>query len=460
MVLEKLGSILKDTLKKIASAVFVDESLLDDITKNLKKALLEADVSPEVANNLIKKIKEKAKEEKDNLKKKELIVKIIHDELVNLLGGEKREFEIKKPAKILFVGLYGSGKTTTIGKLATYLNKRGYKVAMLGLDVHRPAAPEQLEQLAKQSKLPVFIDKEEKNALNIYKKFSDQLKKYDVVLIDSAGRDALDKSLIKEIKELNSEIQPQQIILVMPADIGQTAKKQAIEFKTLGITGVIITRMDGTAKGGGALVACAETNAPVLFICTGEKMPDIETFNPTSFVSRLLGMGDLEALMEKAKSVIEKEQEKKIEERLEEGKFTLLDLYEQLKAMQSMGPLSKIAELIPGLGKIKMPSELLENQQEKMKRWKFAIDSMTKKEIENPDLLESSRIARISKGSNVPISEIRELLNQYKLAKSLVKSGAGLNMNGGMPSLGTGRGGIPAGLDRKQLMKLAKKFMR
>jgi signal recognition particle subunit SRP54 len=451
MVLEKLGSILKDTMQKIASSIFVDDSLLEEIIKNLRKALLEADVSTELVNELSDKIRTKAKEEKDSLKKKELILKIIHDELVALLGGEKKELTIKKPAKILFVGLYGAGKTTTIAKLGLYLNKRGYKVAMLGLDVHRPAAPEQLEQLGNQAKIPVFIDKTEKNALKIYKKFSSQIDKYDIVLIDSAGRDALEKSLVQEIKELQKEINPQHVLLVMTADIGKTAKKQASEFKNIGVDGVIITRMDGTAKGGGSLVACNETNAPVLFIGTGEKLHDIETFNPTSFVSRMLGMGDLEALMEKAKSMIGKDQQRKMEARLEEGKFTLLDLYEQLKTMQNMGPLSKITELIPGLGGAKLPTALLESQQEKMKRWKFAIDSMTKQEIENPETIDGPRISRISKGSNVSASEIRELLKQYKMAKDLIKSG--------LPTGKAGmRGGIPAGLDRKQLMKMAKKM--
>jgi signal recognition particle subunit SRP54 len=453
MVLEKLGSVLKDTMQKIASAIFLDDSLLEEIIKNLRRALLEADVSTELINRLSDDIRQKAKEEKDNLKKKELIVKIIHDELVKILGGEKKELVIKKPAKILFVGLYGAGKTTTIAKLAFYLNKRGYKVAMLGLDVHRPAAPEQLEQLGNQTKIPVFIDKSEKNPIKIYREFSGQLSKYDIVLIDSAGRDALEKSLVQEIKELHKEIEPQHVILVMTADIGKAAKKQAAEFKNVDVDGVIITRMDGTAKGGGALVACTETNAPVLFICTGEKIHDIETFNPTSFVSRMLGMGDLESLMEKAKSSIEKEQQKKMEKRLEEGKFSLIDLYEQLKAMQNMGPLSKITELIPGLGGAKLPQELLESQQEKMKRWKFAIDSMTKKEIENPETLDGPRISRISKGSNVSASEIRELLKQYKIVKDMMKSGMEL---GKMPA----RGGIPAGLNRKDLMKMAKKMGR
>jgi signal recognition particle subunit SRP54 len=452
MVLEKLGSILKDTLKKVASAIFVDETLLNEILGDLRKALLEADVSIELVNQIADNIREKAKEEKDNLKRKELIVKIIHDELVRILGSEKKEFVINKPAKILFVGLYGAGKTTTIAKLALYLSKRGYKTAMLGLDVHRPAAPEQLEQLGMQAKIPAFIDKNEKNALKIYKRFESQLEKYDVVLIDSAGRDALEKSLISEIKELQKEISPQHVILVMTADIGKAAKKQASEFKSAcNIDGVIITRMDGTAKAGGALVACAETSAPVLFICTGEKLHDIETFSPTSFVSRLLGMGDLESLMEKAKSAISKEQQSKMEQRLEEGKFTLLDLYEQLKAMQNIGPLGKIAEMIPGLGGAKLPQELLEAQNEKMKRWKFAIDSMTKNEIENPETLDSQRIARISKGSNVPASEIRALLKQHKMAKDMIKSGIN-------PEKMSARGGIPAGINRKELMKMAKKM--
>lgn len=181
-------------------------------------------------------------------------------------------------------------------------------------------------------------------------------------------------------------------------------------------------------------------------------MQDIETFNPTSFISRLLGMGDLESLIEKAKSVIGKESAKRMEKRIEEGKFTLLDLYEQIKAMQSMGPLSKITELIPGMGKVKMPEGMLDVQQEKMKRWKFAIDSMTKEEIENPETLDSQRISRISKGSNVPASEIRELLKQHKLAKGIIASG--FDMSKGMPM----RGGIPAGLSRKDLMKMAKKM--
>jgi len=212
----------------------------------------------------------------------------------------------------MFIGLYGTGKTTTISKLAFYYAKRGFKVCMLGLDVHRPAASDQLEQLGEQASVPVFVNKEEKNAMKIWKQFENQINRYDIVLIDTAGRDAVETSLLDEIKDLQKNIKPEQTILAISADIGQTAKKQVMEFKNAcKITGVIITKMDSSARGGGSLIACSETGSPVLFITTGEKLPDIEAFNPTSFVSRLLGMGDLKALLEKAKTAMESEQQKK-----------------------------------------------------------------------------------------------------------------------------------------------------
>jgi len=441
-MLDKLGDTLKTTMKKIANAIFIDKSLLEGVIKDLQRALLEADVEVELVHQLSEKIRQTALADKPTLEKKELLIKLIHDELVTIIGKEKHELKIdKKPFKIIFLGLYGCGKTTTIAKLAFYYAKRGFKTAVLGLDVHRPAAPEQLEQLALKAKVPCFVDKEEKNPLKIWKKFEKQIEKYDIVLIDTAGRDALSKELIAELKLLSKHINSQETVLVMPGDIGQTAKKQASEFKkTCSINGVIITRLDGTAKGGGALTACVEVSAPVLFIGVGENIEDIEVFNPTSFVARLLGMGDLETLLEKAKSAIEKETQSKLQTRLDEGKFTLVDLYEQLKAMSSMGPLNKIIELVPGLGKLKIPSELLNVQEAKLKHWKTAIDSMTPAERENPDLLNSPRISRISKGSIVPASEIRELLKQYKLVKSFF----------------VGKGGMQ--LDQKKLQQLAKRF--
>jgi len=447
MVLEKLGTAFKNAISKIASAVFVDKKLIDGIIKDIQRALLEADVNVELVFQLSEKIRSSAISEKSTLEKKEQLIKLINDELTEVLGSKKADFEIKKGEKIMFLGLYGSGKTTTISKIANYYMKRGMKVCALGLDVYRPAAQEQLEQLGKSLKFSVFVNEKEKNPLKIWKSFEEQLKKYDLILIDTAGRDALDKELIKEISELKKEIKPEHTILVMPADIGQAAKFQAQEFqKSANISGVIITRMDGTAKGGGVLVACNETKSPVIFIGTGEKPNDIEVFNPASFVSRILGMGDIESLLEKANLAAEEGSKEKLEKRLEEGKFTLIDLYEQLKTMQNMGPMGKIAELIPGFGKMKIPENLMNSQESKLKKWKYAINSMTKKEIEDPEIISGTRISRIAKGANVSSADVRELLSQYKLIKSFFGQAKSIH------SLD------PTKMSQKQLRELAKKF--
>ena len=319
--------------------------------------------------------------------------------------------------------------------------------------MHRPAASEQLEQLGEKIQVPVFIDKTEKKPLKIYEKYKKELDKYNLVLIDSAGRDALEKSLIKEIKEIKEAVKPTHTIFVIAADIGQAAKQQAVILKeACGIDGVIITRMDSSAKAGGALTACNEVNAPVYFIGTGEKINDIEQFNPKAFVSRLLGMGDLETLIEKVKSATDEKTQEKLKKNLEEGKFTLADLAEQLESMQSVGPLGKIAEMIPGLGKAKIPDNALETQEKKLKGWKHAIKSMTKEEIENPELLEkqTSRISRIAKGSGTSTGDIKQLIKQYKMIKELASSAGAMDMeNMHDPN---------KMMSNKQLMKLAKKF--
>ncbi len=333
--------------------------------------------------------------------------------------------------------------TTTIAKLGNYFAKRGNKVALVGLDVHRPAAKEQLKQLAEKNKLTCFIDKKENNAVKTWKKFKSELKDYNLILIDTAGRHTLDKNLIKEIRALGKEIKPTESILVMPADIGQAAKKQSKEFKeAVDISGVIITRMDSTAKGGGALTACAETKANVYFIGTGEKINDIEEFNPKSFLSRLLGMGDLQSLIEKIKSATDKKKQQKIQKSLEQGKLSLDDVVEQVKSMSSLGGFEKIKGMIPGLGQAKIPEGMIKSQEEKIKKWEHIIKSMTQEEKENPELLKKqiSRISRIAKGSGVNNSDIRSLLKQYDM----------LNDMNTMD--------LEKGLSQKQMMKLAKKF--
>ncbi|MEK6852492.1 MAG: signal recognition particle receptor subunit alpha [Nanoarchaeota archaeon] len=441
-MLDKFGSSIKNALKKVASSIFVDTKVIDELVKDLQRALIEADVDLELVYELSEKIRERARQDpKPGISKREQVITIVHEELSNLLG-EKGEIKIsRKPYKIMFIGLYVSGKTTSISKAALYFSKRGYKVCVIGLDTHRAAAMQQLEQLAEKAKITAFTDREEKNPSRIWSRYKEKASKFDIVIVDTAGRHTLDAELVKEIKDLRQEIKPDEIILSLQAEIGQAARRLVEEFhKNCSITGIFITKMDGTAKGGGALAAAAVTKAPVLFIGTGEKLQDIETFDPTSFISRLLGMGDLQTLLEKTKLSLDKEEVESIEKRLEEGKFTLTDLYEQLKAMRKMGPLSKLTEMIPGFSQIRIPENLLQVQEEKLEKWKYALESMTKKELENPEILDSSRMSRISRGSFVPISEIREMIKQYRLVKKFF--------------------GITKGkkLGKRELEKMAKKF--
>ena len=424
MVLEKLGESLKDTLQKIAKAVFVDEKLINELIKDIQRALLQADVNVQLVFDLTKKIKERAKEKAPSaLTKKEQLIHIVYEELVNFLGKEGHKIEIKKkPFKIMLVGLFGSGKTTTAGKLAKFFTKRGYKVAIVGLDIHRPAAMEQIEQIAKQANVPAFLDKKLKDPIKIFNNFNNEYKKFDILIIDTAGRDALSTELVKEIENVNNEIKPDENLLVISADIGQAAQKQAEQFhKSCHITGVIATKMDGTAKAGGALSACAVTQAPIKFIGVGEKIDALEVFNPPGFVSRLLGMGDLEALLEKAKEAITEEQAEDLGKKFLKGEFNLIDLYEQMSAMKKMGSLSKLVEMIPGFSQLKLPKEMLDVQESKLEKWRYAMNSMTKEELEDPEIIDAKRIERIAKGSGVSTKDIRELIKQYRQSKKEVK---------------------------------------
>ncbi len=447
-MLEKLSAVLKKTTDKIANAIFLDKNMVEQVVKDIQRALIEADVNVPLVLEMTKKIKQAALDERlKGVGKKEHIIKLIYDELVKILG-EKKEVKLEKNNVFLMLGLYGQGKTTTIGKLASYYSKRGSRVCAIGLDVYRPAASEQLKQICDKLNVPAFILPGEKDPKKIWKKFEKEMKEYSLIIVDTAGRDALSVELIKEIKEISKFAKPTETFLVMSADVGQTAKKQAQTFKeAVNITGVIITKMDSTAKAGGALTACAEVKAPVVFIGTGEKPADLETFDPEAFLSRLLGMGDLKSLMEKIQSVVDKDKMAETEKRLQEGKFTLRDLQAQIESMENIGSMDKIMGMIPGLGKAKIPEGALAMQQEKTKRWKHAINSMTKEEIENPEILEkeTARMQRISKGSGTSTSDIRALIKQYRMLKEMLKSQAALE--GGQ-------------LDQKTMMKFAKKFAR
>ena len=454
-MLEKLGEVLRKATDKIANAIFVDKDLMDSIIRDLQRAMIEADMNVVLVKQLSDKIKKAAMDERiKGVDKKEHLIKLLHDELLHILGEEKQlTLKTRKDQnRIILLGLYGAGKTTTIAKLGNYFAKRGNKVALIGLDVHRPAAPEQLKQLGEKNNLNVFIDPAEKDPLKIWKKFKKELKEYNLVLIDTAGRHNLDKELITEIKALDKEIKPTERILIMPADIGQAAKQQAQAFEeAVNISGVIITRMDSTAKAGGAITACAETKAPVYFMGTGEKINDLETFNPKSFLSRLLGMGDLQALIEKIKSVTNEDEQQAVQKRLEEGKLSLEDVIEQVKSMSSLGGFDKIKGMIPGLAnmKDKIPEGVMETQEGKIAKWEHILKSMTPEEKENPELLEkeTSRIGRIAQGAGVHNSDIRSLLKQYKMLNEMMQGGMGdMDMSQGM--------------NQKQMMKMAKKMMK
>ena len=426
MVLEKLGNSLKDTLSKVAKAIFVDEKLLNELVKDIQKALLQSDVNVKLVFELTNTIKERSQKEDvpKGLTKKEQLIKIIHEELVKFIGGSDNKINIKKkPFKIMMVGLFGNGKTTTSGKLAKYYSKRGHKVAIVGLDVHRPAAMDQLEQVGASVKVDTFIDKKEKNALKIWKKYQKQVEKdYDLIIIDTAGRDALSKDLVEEIENVNKAVKPDEVLLIIGGDVGQTAQKQAQQFHdSCGVTGVIATKMDGTAKGGGALTACAATEAPIKFLGVGEKMDALEEFNPERFVGKLLGMGDIEALLEKAKEAMTEEEAEDLSKKLVKGEFNLIDLYDQMKAMKKMGPLNKVMEMIPGMGQLKMPKEVLQGQEVKLDKWRYMMDSMTKAELEDPEILSGKRTERIAKGAGVKTSELKEMVKQYKMSKKMMK---------------------------------------
>ncbi len=424
MVLEKLGDSLRNTLSKITKAVFVDEKLINELVKDIQRALLQSDTNVQLVFDLSRKIKEKAKERSPpGITQREFLIKIVYEELTNFLGKETSEIKIeKKPTQLMLVGLFGSGKTTTAGKLAKFYKKRGYKIAVMQTDTWRPAAYDQLQQIAKEVGVDFFGIKKEKDPVNIYLSFEEKIKEYDLVIIDTAGRDALSDELIKELNQINNTVQAYERLLVISADIGQAAQKQAQAFHdTCNITGVIVTKLEGTAKGGGALSACAVTAAPIKFIGIGEKIDDLEVFHPQRFVGKLIGMGDIESLLEKAKEVISEEDAKDMQEKFLKGEFSLVDLYEQMNSMKKMGSFKKLIEMIPGMSSLKLPKEMLDVQEGKLEKWKFAMDSMTKKELEEPDIISADRIDRIASGSGLRVAEVRELLKQYRQSKKMIK---------------------------------------
>ena len=425
MVLEGLSDSLKNALRRVFKASLIDPKLIEDLVSEIRKALIAADVNVELASRISEAIKKRALAEKPakTLTAREHTINIVFEELTKFLGVDEGKLEAKvKPTKILLVGLYGSGKTTTAGKLAKYFKKQGLKPALVQLDVWRPAAYEQLSQLSEKVHVPFYGIKDEKDPLKIIKKFEPDFSRFDVVIFDSSGRDALNKELISEIRNVRDAVKPEHVLLVISGDIGQAAKRQAEAFsEAAGVNGVIVTKLDGTAKGGGALSACAATSAKVKFIGLGEHIEDLEEFKPKNFVSRLLGMGDLETLLEKAKEAISEETAEKLGKKFMKGDISLTDLYQQMEALKKMGPLTQIMNMIPGMSHANIPKELMNVQEEKMKVWKFVIDSMTPYEKDNPDVISARRIERIAKVAGRNPQDVRDLLKQYAQMKKVMK---------------------------------------
>lgn len=321
----------------------------------------------------------------------------------------------------MLVGIQGSGKTTAAAKLARYLQKRGIKTALICADTYRPGAFDQLKQLAQKINIPLYGNPSEKNPVKIALKGLEQFKDFDVVIIDTAGRHKEEKGLIEEMKKLQKAIKPDEVMLVLDGTIGQQAAVQAKAFhEATPIGSVLVTKLDGSARGGGALSAVAAIGAPIKFIGTGEKIEDLEPFIPSRFVGRLLGMGDLETLIEKVREAEVKIPEKKVKAFLT-GKFTLTDMYEQFEAMRSMGPFKKLLRMIPGFS-YDIPDEMLEVAEDRLEKWRVIIQSMTPKEKENPKILNASRIRRIARGSGTSEKDVKELIKQYSMMKRMLKT--------------------------------------
>ncbi|MEA3202726.1 MAG: signal recognition particle subunit [Thermoplasmata archaeon] len=429
MVLEGLGDSLRSTLKKLANAGRIDAALIKEVTRDIQRALIQADMNVRQVLALSKVIEQRALEEKPlpGMSNREHVVRIVHDELVKLLG-KPRQIGLRSGQVIMMVGLYGQGKTTTTGKLALHFKKKGMRVAVIAADVHRPAAHDQLKQLADKVQVGFYGEKDVRDAAGIVKRGLAELRKRnDIVIVDTAGRDKLEASLIDEMKQIFEAAKPDEKFLVMDAAVGQQAESQAKAFHdAVQVTGVIITKLDGTAKGGGALSAVAATGAPVVFIGTGEHVDELEPLDPKRFIGRLLGMGDLEALLEKANAAMKGDDAEKVARKMLSGRFSLNDMMGQMDMVQKMGPLGKVAQMLPGQMGAALQGRDMEGTQQKLRHFRVILDSMTDEEREEPGLLKAPRIGRIARGSGRTVGEVRELLKYYEATKGMMK-GMGSN---------------------------------
>ncbi|NPB05769.1 MAG: signal recognition particle protein [Aquificae bacterium] len=417
---ELLTGRIKNAVDKLTGAKRLSEKQVNKALREIRLALLEADVEPSVVKNFVKRLREKTlnREVIKGLNPGETVLKIVYDELVDILG--KNPPELKKGV-VLFVGLQGTGKTTTIGKVANWLKKQGKKVAVASTDVRRPAAMLQLKKLAESVGVDYYEFEGETDPVKIAKRAVERAKEegVDYLLLDTAGRLHVDEELMEELQRVKEAVRPSEVIYVADAMQGQEALPVLKEFhEKLGLTGVVLTKMDGDARGGLALSVKESVGVPIKFVGVGEKLEDIEPFYPDRMAQRILGLGDLQTLVEKAKSAIPEDEAEALALKVLQGDFTLEDLKKQLEFTLKMGPLDKILKMVPGLGayadKIKVDEKLI-------KRKIAIINSMTPEERRNPNIINLSRKQRIARGSGTTVSDVNRLLKEYREMKKLLK---------------------------------------
>ncbi|WP_394232555.1 signal recognition particle protein [Niallia oryzisoli] len=437
MAFEGLADRLQSTIQKIRGKGKVTESDVKEMMREVRLALLEADVNFKVVKDFVKKVSERSvgQEVMKSLTPGQQVIKVVKEELTELMGGEQSKIAVsnRPPTVIMMVGLQGAGKTTTTGKLANLLRKKYNRNPMLvAADIYRPAAIKQLETLGKQLSMPVFSLGDQVSPVEIAKQAILKAKEdhHDYVLIDTAGRLHVDEALMDELKDIKELTKPDEIFLVVDAMTGQDAVNVASSFnEQLGLTGVVLTKLDGDTRGGAALSIRSVTNTPIKFVGLGEKMDAIEAFHPERMASRILGMGDVLTLIEKAQANVDEEKAKELEQKMRTASFTFDDFLEQLGQVRNMGPLDELLKMMPGANKIKGLNNL-QIDDKQISHVEAIIKSMTKQEKAQPEIINSSRRKRIAKGSGTSVPEVNRLLKQFDDMKKMMKQMAGMQQKG------------------------------
>jgi len=421
-----LSKSLGDAVRKLLRLPIVDEKAIRELVKDLQRALLQGDVNVELVLQISRSVEKRAIEENlpPGISRREHVIKVLYEELTRFLGEEAPKTTIPpgKTYVVMLVGIQGTGKTTAAVKLARFYQKRGLRIGIICADNFRPGAYEQLAQLADKISVPVYGDPKNPSPEKLVKEgFSHfEKEKENLIIVDTAGRHKNEAELMDEMKRLAKLAKPDEIVLAVDGSIGQAAMAQARAFnEATNIGSILVTKLDGTAKGGGALSAVAATGAKIKFISVGEGTDDLEQFVPSNFVGRILGIGDVASLVEKVREAEIKIPEKKARAMLQ-GRFNLKDMYDQLEAIRKMGPLKKVLGMLPGASNL--PDDAMENAEEKMDAWRVMIQSMTKDEVEEPKIIDSSRARRIARGSGRTEKEVKELVNQYTRMKKMMKS--------------------------------------